>query len=347
MAIIRNIRFEADAVYIGEKELHSADAEPLEWGRPALRVPPPPLPPPVAGEVEDQWAELVHQPATAWEHGAAAGHGYEVPRVGADQPPWAQPQVWVAHPDEEAAAQRLVEAEQLLAEAQAEADRLVAAAQAEAERIRAEAEEEAARVRDEAEAARHIAEEAAERLRQESAEIGHQEGLDQGRAEGLEQGIAEGRARAEEETAALVARATSLAENAGIDRRELLRNAEAEVVRLAIEIARKVIARELTVDPDSIARIAEAALQHVAIDGLVKLRVHPDDHEALAAYWLRAHGESEGDRSFDVVADPAVAPGGVVIDTRAGTVDAQIETQLEEISQKIFGEQTTVPGAAG
>ena len=41
------------------------------------------------------------------------------------------------------------------------------------------------------------------------------------------------------------------------------------------------------------------------------------------------------ERSYEVKADPEVNPGGVVIDTRAGVVDAQIETQLDEIARAI------------
>src|SRR5579884_3093548 len=172
------------------------------------------------------------------------------------------------------------------------------AAREEAEQLRAQAEAEVERIRDEAQAAGHVA------------------GYDVGHAEGL--------AKAEEAVADKVAHVTRLAISAAVDRRELLHNAEAEVVRLATRIARKVVQRELLTDPSIVHRMAEAALRHVAADGLVRLRVNPDDYEELGAYWARAHGAVENDRTYEVVADPAIGRGGVVIETRAGTIDAQL-----------------------
>jgi flagellar biosynthesis/type III secretory pathway protein FliH len=73
----------------------------------------------------------------------------------------------------------------------------------------------------------------------------------------------------------------------------------------------------------------------VAVDGLVRLRVNPEDYQQFEQYWSGRHGRREAERTYEVVADPDVNPGGVVIDTRAGVVDAQIETQLDEIARAI------------
>jgi flagellar assembly protein FliH len=206
--------------------------------------------------------------------------------------------------------------------------------------MRADALEELSRAHAEAAEVRQSASDDADLIRQEATEAGRELGY----AEGRDQGYQEGLARAEAEMAERIATVTALAESAAVDRRELLRNAESEVVRLAIQVARKILNRELRVDPTSVTRVAEAALHQVAIDGAVKLRVNPAEHEALSQYWQRAHGAAEADRTYEVIADESVAAGGVVIDTRAGTVDAQIETQLEEISQKVFGEDSAETG---
>jgi flagellar biosynthesis/type III secretory pathway protein FliH len=141
-----------------------------------------------------------------------------------------------------------------------------------------------------------------------------------------------------------IGRVSQLAESAAVDRRELLHNAEAEVVRLAVQIAQRVLGRELRVDRTIVNQIAEAALQYVAVDGRVRLRVSPEDFQQFEQYWTDRHGRREAERSYEVVADPDVNVGGVVIDTRAGVVDAQIETQLEEIARAIgaLPDQTTL-----
>ncbi|HEY3083493.1 MAG TPA: FliH/SctL family protein [Chloroflexota bacterium] len=316
--MLRGVPIGSERVYIGDGPVHTPPAP-----RPrTLHRPPPPLPPrPADPEAEPGEESLAqHGWAARWEAPASAV---------AEAPPFAP------YPSQEEAFQNLAEAERLLVDAQAEAERVREVAQLEAEELRATALDELARARGEADEIGRAAVEEAERLRREAAEAGRTSGLAEGRAQGYDAGLT----RAEEETAERTAQVTRLAQSAAVDRRELLRNAEAEVVRLAIQIARKVLGRELHLDPTTVNRIAEAALQHVAIDGVIKLRVNPADHGELSAYWQRNHGAAEADRTYEVVADEGVAPGGVLIDTRAGSIDARIETQLEEIARRIFDEQ--------
>ncbi|HEV8637866.1 MAG TPA: FliH/SctL family protein [Chloroflexota bacterium] len=315
--VLRGVPVGSERVFIGDGPTETPESPRLR----RLHRPPPPLPPPAA---EDE------PPA----HHAAAEpgrvpHRWDAPTTGA-APARSGP-----HPAEEEALEKLAEAERLLLDAQAEAERMLEAAQMEAEELRASALDELARAQGEAAEIRQTAVEEAERLRREAAEAGRAAGFAEGRSQGYDAGLA----RADEETAEGVAHITGLAQSAGVDRRELLRNAEAEVVRLAVQIARKVLVRELQLDPTSVNRVAEAALQHVAIDGVIKLRVNPADYQELSAYWQRNHGLAEADRAYEVVADETIARGGVVIDTRAGSIDARIETQLEEIGRRIFDEQ--------
>ena len=324
--ILRGARYEPDSVLIGDAPARRGVVDVSQ-----LHRPPPPLPPPV-DEPDDQYGrgfDVVSAVArgSPWTTGAAWDEDVE---PGTAEAPYGSP------PAEEDVAGKLAEAEELLAQAQVEAESIRATATVEAESMRDEALEAVSRAHAEAAEIRQSASDDADLIRQETTEAGRELGYSEGR----EQGYREGIASAESEMAERLAAVTGLAESAAVDRRELLRNAEGEVVRLAIQLARKVLNRELQVDPTSVARIAEAALQQVAIDGVVKLRVNPAEYEALSQYWQRAHGTTEADRTYEVVADEAIAAGGVVIDTRAGTVDAQIETQLEEISQKVFGEHT-------
>jgi flagellar biosynthesis/type III secretory pathway protein FliH len=69
----------------------------------------------------------------------------------------------------------------------------------------------------------------------------------------------------------------------------------------------------------------------------VSLRVHPDDaarlrasRERLEALLVRG--------SLALREDPAVAPGGAVVETEAGTVDARIETQLDALASALRAE---------
>jgi flagellar biosynthesis/type III secretory pathway protein FliH len=304
--VLRGVHVREDAFMIGE-------SDPISATKPAWHRPPPPPPPPVP------LAEPELPPVSGW---APSWNEPDAEPEPIDRGP---------HPLEEVVRERLAEAERMLEDAQAEVARLLADAQRQAAGLVEEGAAEQARAREEAERLRIDAEADVQRIRDEAEAAGHVAGYDAGQAEGL--------AKADEAMAEKIAHVTRLAISAAVDRRELLHNAEAEVVRLATRIAAKVIQRELVTDATIVHRMAEAALRHVAADGLVRLRVNPRDIEELRTYWERAHGRAEADRTYEIVADAEIARGGIVIETRAGSVDAQIETQLAEIAEALGVEE--------
>lgn len=310
--ILRHPRYEPVAVMIG--------SPPPPPAPPRSKRPPPPPPPVPLDDIDwlggDRDAAYDPTFAAAADDLAASPTG--------------------VHPDAAEAAERLAEAERLYAEAATEAQATIGRAEAEAEALLDAARRDAAEIVDtaraEAEALRDSARSEIDEQRAAALDAAHTVGHDEGYAAGYAAGQAEATAAVRAETAAQVERITALAESAAVDRRELLHNAESEVVRLALQIARTVIQRELRTDPTIVRAIAEAALAHVAAEGLVKVRISPEDHADMSAYWEQAHGTSDGVRQFQVVADPTVPRGGVTIETRSGLVDARIETQLDEIA---------------
>lgn len=85
------------------------------------------------------------------------------------------------------------------------------------------------------------------------------------------------------------------------------------------DIAGAVLARELELKPPELRRIVERALERVAPDHVVRVRVHPSDA-------ARVCGES-----WTVVADDAVRPGDAMIDVRSGTIDVTLGARLAHV----------------
>jgi flagellar assembly protein FliH len=109
----------------------------------------------------------------------------------------------------------------------------------------------------------------------------------------------------------------------------LRREAERDLVALSLEIARRVLRRELTVDPGAILGVVKAALERIDAREVMRIRVHPSDH-ALVAQWA---GDCRLPPGLEVAADPGLEPGAVVLDSSRGQFDASIETQLKEIER--------------
>lgn len=151
----------------------------------------------------------------------------------------------------------------------------------------------------------------------------------EGREQGKREGIAEGEQRAAAQIAPLLQRLSrSIAEisGAGVNIR---RDAEAEVVRLSLAIARRVLHRELSMDPAALLGIAKAALDAIDARELQKVRVHPDD-VALLSEELRRCAMPQ---RVEVAGDPTLERGAVILETTRGELDASIGTQISEIER--------------
>jgi len=156
-----------------------------------------------------------------------------------------------------------------------------------------------------------------------------EERVRQARAAGLREGEAAARNRGAAELKATLDRvAQSVQELAGW-RARLRREAEADLVRLALEIARRVVRREIAVDPDALRGLVTAALEKLRGQDIARVKVHPS-HAALLAACLK---QASGGNTVEVVADSSREPGAVVFETARGNLDASVDTQLQEIER--------------
>jgi flagellar assembly protein FliH len=146
---------------------------------------------------------------------------------------------------------------------------------------------------------------------------------------GRREGEAEGRTRAGEEIRSAIDRlATSISE---IDqyRAQLLRQTEGDAVRLSIAIARRVLRRELTVDPEAIEGLVRAALERLQSQESCQVRMHPDYVPALRASVERLGMTGR----VEVIGDAAQEPGAAVFEMSRGSLNASIDSQLKEIER--------------
>jgi flagellar biosynthesis/type III secretory pathway protein FliH len=114
-------------------------------------------------------------------------------------------------------------------------------------------------------------------------------------------------------------------------REDFLTSLEPQVVRLAVAVARRILEREMQGDPDAIGRTVRKAITHLADRETMTLRLHPADLEGLRKEKVKLLDEFDGVREITLQADENVRPGGCIVETDLLTVDARIESQLEQI----------------
>jgi flagellar assembly protein FliH len=149
------------------------------------------------------------------------------------------------------------------------------------------------------------------------------------REAGLREGEAAAHAQAQEQVRASLDRiAQSIAE---IDQYQsrLRRQTEMDAVRLSVAIARRVLRRELTVDPAAIEGLVGAALERLQSQESSRVRLHPDHVPALSAALDRLGMSGK----VEIVADPAQEPGAAIFEMPRGNLDASMDSQLREIER--------------
>jgi flagellar assembly protein FliH len=148
-------------------------------------------------------------------------------------------------------------------------------------------------------------------------------------ASGVREGEKTGRERAAAELQPLLQRLARSIDEVATLRPRLRREAEADMVKLALAIARRVIRREVTVDPEALHGLVLGALERLQAQEVSRVRVHPA-HAAQVAALLR---ERPGCEAVEVIADGSGDLGAAVFETTRGNLDASVESQLGEIER--------------
>jgi flagellar assembly protein FliH len=112
-------------------------------------------------------------------------------------------------------------------------------------------------------------------------------------------------------------------------RPRLRREAEQDVVRLSLAMARRLLRREVSIDKEALIGLLRTALDRLDQRETSRVRVRPEDAAFITAY-LDHIGSPQ---RIEVTPDPALERGGLIFETSRGEMDASIETQLEEIER--------------
>lgn len=115
-------------------------------------------------------------------------------------------------------------------------------------------------------------------------------------------------------------------------RTQITTGTETEIVELALEIAKKIITREVTIDREIALTLAKVSLSRLNNRAIARVHLHPDDLNFVEIHRekLDFHG------SLELVEDRSVSMGGCLIHTETGEIDARIDSQFDEIAHGLL-----------
>jgi type III secretion protein L len=137
--------------------------------------------------------------------------------------------------------------------------------------------------------------------------------LEAARQEGYDQGLQQWNAAVAEVNAA---------------RDRYLAESEPELIRLAVRIAQKIIGEELRTNPEAIVSVARECLQCAGRERSLTLRTNPADLDLIRRRIVVLREAAGPHRSIELAGDATVTPGGCIVESEYGVIDARLETQI-------------------
>lgn len=103
------------------------------------------------------------------------------------------------------------------------------------------------------------------------------------------------------------------------------------IVDLALKAAKKIVGKELEQNPDIIVEIVSKTLKSVTQHQNISIFVHPSAVANLEKKRLDLKQIIENAKSFSIEEKSDIKPGGCIIETEAGIINAEIEHQWQAL----------------
>ena len=157
---------------------------------------------------------------------------------------------------------------------------------------------------------------------------GSAQSLDAVREQAFEEGFAAGVAQAQTQLDGPASALAAAAEQLQALRTDAAASVEADAVDLALRIAEQAVGAAIAADPELVVEAVRGALRRLVERDRVLILVNPDDLELVRDHVARLVGELGGIEHCEVQAERRVRPGGAIVRTSEGEVDATLETKL-------------------
>ena len=153
----------------------------------------------------------------------------------------------------------------------------------------------------------------------------HQNAVEEGYNDGLKQAL--------QEYDGLIQEAKDIKQQAEIEYKKVLDSLEEDAVNTVIDIAKKVISEELNINKHNILLLVKDAFNRCAKDRKAVLKLSDADYEYVNENKDELDNMLERSEDIEIKRDLSLKPGGCIIDTPFGCIDASAQAKLDKIEQ--------------
>ena len=191
-----------------------------------------------------------------------------------------------------------------------------------------------------------------EKAKKKGFEIGYKEGLNKGYLEGhkrgYKKGFEKGKKEAEEKYKKLenvlkkdfqekIQSINTFLKNLEKESKELILNMDKEVLNLALNIAQKLILKEIERDPEILLRLIREALNYIAEGTELNIKINPEEYKFLKENLLKYIPPSQ---KIKLIPDESISKGGIFIETSLGVIDATFEKRWKKLLETLLKDES-------
>ena len=206
-----------------------------------------------------------------------------------------------------------------------------------------EVEERLQQAEEKAAALRKEAEEERDRLLAEArlqAEALHEEARVKGHEEGMAAGRTEAEAAVRKEMDDRINETNALAEKTLRDAHDAMRDyiahAEKDVVEIAMNAVERILPQHFIDVPQVLLPVVRDAILRVQDQKEIIVNVPPYSYDIVLMAREELRGIlTAGDTNITIMSDEALKPGDCIVETPNGSVDARLQTQIDQLKQAV------------
>lgn len=215
---------------------------------------------------------------------------------------------------------------EMLEEAKEQAEAIIAAAEQHAQTIEAAAEGEINQWWEE---------------NQKKLESMSLEAQQQGYMEGLARGKEEAETAVRKEYEGQLAQINQLLQQSYEEKEAIVSEAEPFLLELSTVIATQIIKQELESNPEKFVELIKQHILRFKEKEFITICVHPADFDFIKSQRAHLIAVVNGETEIRIIPDHSVTEKGCIIRTAYGSIDARIDTQIEEIKRVILEARRT------
>jgi flagellar assembly protein FliH len=171
-----------------------------------------------------------------------------------------------------------------------------------------------------------------EKRQKDSYERGSDEGYARGHSDGVQKARDDAMASVEERVRLL----DGLLRELETIKRKILTNSQEDIVELATVIASKIIHREVK-GSEAVVDTVREAIDMASDKHSIRIKLNPADIPVVDSHKGRFLETVKSLERIELVEDNEIIPGGCIVETTEGSVDARLDRQMEEIRKMLLG----------